>query len=287
MKNVRGVNMRRKRKIEKRYYIIIFLAGILLILGLLIYFVRDKRNPSPVEQVLQDTILFVQKIVATPIRFVTDSISEAKEKNAIYKTYKTLQENEERINAILAKNKELESELLEMQSLLELNQTLVEGTYLYATVSTRNIDTWYQTIQIDKGKKHGVETQMAVVTSKGIIGEVIHVSNFNSTVKLFTGIDSTHKVSVKIEAGENYIYGLLSHYDAQKGTYIIEGIAENTEIEVGASVITTGMGNLFPAGILLGTVSEVTKDHFDLARTVLVKPSVNFDEIRYVSVLKK
>lgn len=279
--------MRKKRKIESRYYIVIILFLILLILGIWMYFVREKRNPNPVEQVLQDTFLFVQKIVSKPFHFVTDKIQESKDKNKIYEKYKELEKQIEQVQAVSAKNAELESELQEMKSLLKFNQTLTESSYLNATVVLRNMDSWNQTITVDQGKKQGVEEDMAVVTSQGIIGYVLHTSYFNSTVKLLTSVDENHKVSVKIEGNEGYIYGLLSSYDTKTGYYKIEGIAENTEIKEGANVITTGLGNTFPAGILLGTVIQIQKDHFDLARTVLVKPSVNFDEIRYVTILKK
>lgn len=279
--------MRKKRKIESRYYIVIVFFAILIILGIWMYFVREKRNPSPIEQVLQDTFLFVQKIVSKPFHFVTDKIQESKDKNKIYEKYKELEQQVEQVQAITAKNAELESELQEMKSLLEFNQTLTESSYLNATVVMRNIDGWNQTITVDKGKKQGVKEDMAVVTRQGIIGYVLHTSQFNSTVKLLTSVDANHKVSVKIEGNEGYIYGLLSSYDTNTGYYKIEGIAENTEIKEGANVITTGLGNTFPAGILLGTVAQIQTDHFDLARTISVTPSVNFDEIRYVTILKK
>lgn len=277
--------MRKRGKIERKYYIIIFFLVVLVILGLLIYLVQDERKTSIVEQVLQDSILFVQKIVSAPIHFVTDKLSETKEKNDIYKKYKELQTRVEQVESIEAKNKELESELQEMKALLELGQTLSESTPISASVIIRNIDGWYQTITIDKGRHDGIEENMAVITGQGMIGEVIHVNPFSSTIKLVTSVDESHKISVKIEGNEGYIYGLLSGYENQ--VYKIEGIAENTGIQEGASVVTTGLGNTYPSGILVGTVTQVKKDHFDLARTILVKPSVNFDEIRYVTVLKK
>ncbi len=279
--------MRKKRKIERRYYIVIFFLCISLFLGLLIYLVRDERKTSSVERILQDSVLFVQKIVSAPIHFVTDQISETKEKNDIYKKYKKLQARVEQIESIEARNKELESQLQEMKALLELNQILSENTPISASVITRNIDGWYQTVTIDRGEKDGIKENMAVITGQGMIGEVIQVNSFSSTVKLLTSVDGNHKISVKIEGNEGYIYGLLSDYETGNQVYKIEGIAENTEIKEGASVVTTGLGNTYPSGILVGTVTQVKTDHFDLSRTILVHPSVDFNEIRYVTVLKK
>ena len=52
-------------------------------------------------------------------------------------------------------------------------------------------------------------------------------------------------------------------------------------------LVTTGFSELFPSGILIGTVKKVTLDNYELTKVVEVTPSVNFDDINYVSVLKK
>ena len=260
--------MRKRRKIESRYYIlIVFIIGILLVGGLM-YAISDQRTLSPIEKVIKDTVLSVQKILIAPFNFFKG-------------------EEVESSKTVEAKNKELESQLEEMKNLLELNQTLGETQRWNATVVTRNIDSWYQTFTIDKGSSSGITVGMAVVNSQGLLGKVIHTSYFYSTVKLLTSVDSTHKVSVKIASGDQFIYGLLSEYDEKKKQYKIEGIAENTNIELGTNVITTGLGDDSPAGILIGTVASIETDHFDLARTVFVKPSVDFDQFRYVSVVKR
>lgn len=278
--------MRKKRKIEKKYWIPIIVLVVIFLLGILMYFIRDQRKPTIVERGLQDVIVAVQKIISYPVRFVTDQIDQNKEKNKVYKKYKKLEAQAEQMEAELARTQELESELQEMKALLELNQTLIEYDYVNATVITRNLDHWYQTITIDKGTKDGIEENMAVVTNQGLIGQILHTNYTSSTVKLLTSTNASHKISVKIEGNDGYIYGLLSGYDTKTKRYHIEGIAENTEITEDSHVVTTGFGSKIPSGILIGTVEETVKDHFDLARTVIVQASVNFDEIRYVTVLK-
>ncbi len=278
--------MYKKRKIESKYGICIIIFVALLILGIMMYVMKDQRKPTMVEQGMQDAILYLERLVSYPIHFISDQIDKNREKNRIYQQYQQLQERADAIEAEISRSHELESQLEEMKSLLELNQTLTEYTYVNATVITRNLDHWYQTITIDKGKKDGIEENMAVITNQGLIGQILHTTYANSTVKLLTSADASHKISVKIEGNGEYIYGLLSGYDEKTKRYQIEGIAENTEIVKGAHVITTGFGGSIPSGILIGTVEETKTDHFDLARTVLVNASVNFDEIRFVTILK-
>ena len=124
-------------------------------------------------------------------------------------------------------------------------------------VITRNIGYWYNTITIDKGKNNGVEKNMAVIINKGLIGNVVSVSNYNSTVKLLTTEDINSKISVKIRINnKKFIYGLLTKYNKKDKTFNIEGIAENTNIPINSFVTTTGLGNSFPSGILIGKVKK-------------------------------
>ena len=79
----------------------------------------------------------------------------------------------------------------------------------------------------------------------------------------------------------------MSGYDADKKVFIVEGIADNVEIEPGAIVTTTGLGSIYPSGILVGKVSGVTTDNFDLGKIIEVKSDVNFDNLSYVTILKR
>ena len=118
-------------------------------------------------------------------------------------------------------------------------------------------------------------------------GKITKVTSFNSTVKLITSDDVNNKISVKIKVNDKYVYGLLSGYDKKKQTFIVEGISDNTEIPKDATVTTTGMGDSFPSGIVVGKVKRVTTDNFDLAKTVEVTSSVDYDDLSFVTILKR
>ena len=156
-----------------------------------------------------------------------------------------------------------------------------------ATIISRNLGYWYNTVIIDKGSKDGIKKDMAVTTAEALIGKVIKVSRNNSTIKLLTSSDINNKVSVQIKVDNNYIYGILTSFNEKEGSYIIEGISDTKNIKIGNLVSTTGMGNIFPSGILIGEVIEIEKDNFDLEAIIKVKPSFNIDNFNYVKVLRK
>ncbi len=273
---------------NKKYYVIVILIIISILLILFQALIKDNRKLTIIEKVIKDTTLSVNKISNNSVNFIKDKINESKSKQKLYKKYKKLEKKYSKVKLMEAKYDEATKEINDLKKILELNNILSENSYMNATIVNRNIGYWYNKITIDKGEADGIKKDMAVINNEGLVGVVIKTSKLNSIVKLLTTNDTNNKISVKIKINDdNYIYGLLTGYDREKNRLIIEGIAENTEINKDDVVTTTGLGNNFPSGILIGTVDSITKDNFDLARTVLVKPSVNFDNLNYVTVLRK
>ena len=279
--------MYNQKKMDKKYFILIGAIVAAVLLGLIAHIVTTDRTLTPIEKAVKDTVLLVQKVAYQPIKFVKDKVVEYQDKQDLYEKYKTLQKKVKETDLIQAEKEELEHQLKSMKETLELNNTLVETEYLNATVVNRNLGYWYNTITIDKGSHNGVEKDMPVIVSDGVIGKVTKVSNFNSTVKLLTSEDVNNKISVKIAVGDKYVYGLLSRYKRKGNTFTVEGIADNIEIPAGSVVTTTGMGDNFPSGIMVGKVKRVKTDNFDLAKTVEVTSSVDFDDLNYVTILKR
>lgn len=278
--------MRRRNRIKKQWIVLIFLA-VVIGLGIIYNTVNDKRSLTKIEGLIKDTGLFVNKIVYSPIELVKKKIVENREKQEMYDKYQELKNKSNNYDLLEAKKEELEFQLKEMQKILNLNNTLNKESYLNATVINRNVGIWYDTITIDKGSKNGIKVDMPVIVNEGLIGKITKVSNFNSAVKLLTSDEITDKISVKIKNNNDYILGLLVNYDLSNKVFIVEGIDQNTDIKEGSVVTTTGLGDYFPSGIIVGKVKQVRTDNFDLAKIVEVKSDVDFNKINYVTVLKR
>lgn len=283
----KGDSMYEKKKINKKYIILIAVFVVAFVLGITNAIIMNKENLSPFEKSIKDATLAVSKIIYKPVEFFKNKIEEYQDKQDLYEKYQELEKKVKETDLIQSEKEELEREVENLKKTLELNHTLSESSYLNATVVNRNLGYWYNTITIDKGSYNGVEKDMPVIVSEGLIGKVTKVTNFNSTVKLITSDDVNNKTSVKIKVGEKFVYGLLSGYDQQKKTFIVEGISDNTEIPEGSLVTTTGMGDSFPSGIVVGKVKQVTTDNFDLAKTVEVTSSVDYDDLSFVTILKR
>lgn len=279
--------MRRKNGLDKRYLLIIIIVMIAILLVILAISLKKERNLNPVEKAIKDVGTFVVKIAKSPFDFIGGQFKEAKEKDEIYKKYKELKEKSDSIDSVIAANENLESEIKKLKETLKLNTALSDQVLLNATVIHRNIGYYYEEITIDKGSKDGIEKDMAVITPKGLVGRTSKVSNHSCTVKLLANDNMSNKVSVKIKTNDDYVYGLISKYDSKKNTYTVEGISQNIEIPNDADVVTTGMGNVFPSGLLVGKVTRTTSDNFELSKVLEVKSAVDYNEIDYVTIVKR
>ncbi len=279
--------MYRKKRFEKKYLLIIAIVVMALVLVILSVALKKDRNLSAPEKMIKDSGTFIVNVISAPVNFIKDKLRENKEKNDIYDKYKELKAKEKQLDSIVAETDNLKEENKKLKKSLELNTLLSDKVYTSATVVNRNIDYWYQEITIDKGGKSGINKNMAVINSQGLVGKITSTSNHNSTVKLLSNETMSDKVSVKIKVNDGYVYGLISKYSSKNNSYTVEGISENTEIPKNAEVVTTGMGDIFPSGLLIGHVTKTTTDNFDLSRVAVVKSSVNFNDIDYLTILKR
>lgn len=243
--------MKRKRKL----FIIILVLFFLL-------FANNRLNLK-LENVFKDIVFFPYNNVKTNNELDKDNIYLKEELN----------------------NKN--NEIIELKELLNLNQITSTYKIINATVINRKMEYFYDEVIINKGKKDGIKNDMVVVNSYGLVGKILKANQNNSIVKLTTSADLYNMISVQINLNGKYIYGILNNYDEKTNSFIIEGIDENIPIEVGSIVSTTGLGNIYPSGIVIGKVVRIQKDNFDLAYTIRVEPAVNFSNFHYVAILDR
>lgn len=277
--------MYQKKRMKKKIIVISVLV-IFLIVGIIVNVVNKNRELTIFEKAIKDSFLTVEKIVTYPFNYVINKISINKQKDDLYDKYVNLLSDYENLKMVKMENEELKKELLELQSLLQIDNVLSSYSYLNASVISRSIGSFSETIVLDKGENSGVVKDMPVVVSEGLIGKVIKTTTFTSTVRLLTANNSNDKISVKIKVDDEYIFGILNGYDILNDTYMIS-VSDVKQDVLNGVVTTTGMGDIFPSGIILGKIVGYETDNFDLSLILKMKSDVNFNDINYVKILKR
>lgn len=277
----------KRKHINTKYIILIIAIIIMAILAIFSYTLKEDRKLNKFESFMKDTIIMSGRIITYPIRIVLNKIDEYNDLKDIRKKYNTILNNVDRIDSLNAENIELRNQIDALKKELDIDYTINGYSYLNATVTLRNISSWYNTITIDKGSYNGIEEGMAVVNSRGLIGKISKVSTFNSEVKLLSTNTTNNKISVSIIHNNEKLYGLINNYNYKDNYLEVEGISNTLKVSIGDLVYTSGLGGVFPSGILIGKVKEITTDEYDLSKELKVEPIVDFNNINFVAVLKR
>ena len=254
----------------------IFLLAILLI-SLTISGIIISNNINLPNLFIKDGVLLIDRVASYPLSFM--------ENNDLKQENEKLTKEIEQLREYQYENEELNQEIKKLKETLDINNLLSDKQYINASTINRNLGYWLEKLTIDKGTNDGIENNMAVLSNGVLVGITSNVSPLNSDVLLFSNAKFPMNVSVKIIFDDQEIYGILNSYN--DNLYSIIGVVDNVTIPPQAKVMTTGLGNIFPSGLFIGYVKEVVTDNFDLAPLVKVTPATSFDNISYVTVIKR
>lgn len=206
--------------------------------------------------------------------------------------YKLKQENDyyrsqlEMLALYRAELEEAYRQIAQLKELADMQTAANEYTLTSAKVIYRSFDTFNHALVINRGSADGVQVNQAVITTKGLIGKVAEVFEDSAVVRLLTTQDVQNKVSVKIQLSPSAsAEAVLERYDPNRGAFVLQLLDTNSAVVKDMTVISSGLGGVFPAGLLVGTVTEVEQLVNAIGMKIYVSPSANFYSFDYVFVV--
>jgi len=167
-----------------------------------------------------------------------------------------------------------------LRKLLDFRKDIEDPT-LSAQIIGKDSTNWCKSILLDKGTMDGVAVNMPIVTYSGIVGRVQEVTNHTAKVLLVNDINSSVAVLIQRNRAEGIIAGSGKDY------CIIKYVGKDLDIKKGDRVITSGIGGIFPKGLIVGIVSKVQKNNYDLFQYVEVVPETKISGLEEVFVVKR
>ena len=195
----------------------------------------------------------------------------------------------ERLRAELALQEQMKTELEELRKenerlsgLLNYSSALGEKNVCAARVIAKSSGVWFRTLTLNVGRNKGVDIDMTVIASKGLVGRGSEVGY--DWCKVTCIIDSSSIVPILVERTRDncMAHGLLegTRGDASMELYYLP--SDRTNLEPGDIVVTSGIDGIYPKGILVGTVTEVFVEG---EINAVISPSVDFMHLEEVAVI--
>ena len=210
--------------------------------------------------------------------------------NAIPQFFYLKQENEalkEQVAELLQYKQyitEFQIENQELRNLLGFRERSFQYDLEAAEVIARDPSNWFNVISIDKGERHGIQKDMAVVTDKGLAGYVISTTHSTSKVMLITDERSSVSAMIQRTRDNGVVKGSID--PAPSGYLKMVFLPHDANLVKGDIVISSGLGGLIPKGIVIGEVEEANKESYELMQHAIIKPSVDFLKLERVFVIK-
>ncbi|QKX51732.1 rod shape-determining protein MreC [Planococcus glaciei] len=264
--------------------LILLLLGVILLVALISFSLRDRDNVSVPEQMIKDVVGAGQMVFSVPAQFITGMFDNIDSLLNTYEENKYLKSRLEEFASVQAEVTDLRSENTELKTLVDKEADLRSYNPIHAQVVARNPDQWEEKMIINKGTDDGVSENMAVMTAQGLIGKVTLTTPNTATVELISTQNPNYRVSAMVIGGKKNVFGLIEGYDVERRELLLKRIDADIKLEKGQQVTSSGLGGIFPKGIVIGEITEITIDEFGLTQLVYVKPAADFTLLNHVVI---
>lgn len=177
--------------------------------------------------------------------------------------------------------RELEVENADLRNLLSMKERTGPGALIPVQVIARDDGPYVQAITIDHGSTDGIKQDAVIITHEGLVGLVEKVDPTSSKVRLINDLNSS--VSVRLQT-ESRTTGVLRG-QSQGNLMVIAYIPQTDVVSEGDVVLTSGLGGVYPEGLVVGKVARVERKDADPFQAAVVESAVAMDKLERLYVL--
>ncbi len=168
--------------------------------------------------------------------------------------------------------REMERENGRLKKLLDFEKP-IKSKSVGVRVIAEDASTWKKNVLLDKGSKDGIKKDCVLIAPEGLVGRVLEVTARTSQAILL--IDPDFRVSARTT--ESRAQGVIAGFGTEKVQ--LRFLSLDSGVSIGEEVTTSGVGSIFPKGILIGVIESIGCDEDGLHLLATVKPSVPFSKL--------
>jgi rod shape-determining protein MreC len=223
----------------------------------------------------------VQASVSTVFGQAEDIASVMRRMTELSRQNDQYREEIDRLQAEIARLRELEVENRDLRNLLGLKQRAGTGELLPVRVIARDPSPFVQAITLDRGTDDGVQEGMTIITWRGVVGRVSRVSPTSSKVLLIT--DTSSSISGRIQSSDSRVTGIIR--GRPEGGLLMQRIPQEETLQTGETVVTSDFGGLMPEGLVIGQIVQIRRKDVDVLQEAVIEPSADMKRLERLYVL--
>ncbi|MCL6516156.1 rod shape-determining protein MreC [Alicyclobacillus sp.] len=267
----------------------ILLAALIVVTVFAGLTVRGRVATWP-ERALMDVENAVAGVFYRPAAQLTAFLQGIHDLRDMYRENAALKAQLQNYSALRAKLTDLEAENARLKQMLGYKQGAgARFRLIPAQVIGRDPGQWNSGMTIDAGRAAGVASDMAVVSADGsLVGRIAQVADNSAKVVLITDTRVGDGVSARVQAqGAEQPFGIVVGSASGAGRLDMTFLSPVAQVRAGDTVVTSGLSDIFPAGIVIGTVEQVHQGAQGLTQSALVQPAADLDYLQEVFVIAR
>lgn len=254
----------------------------LIVLAISLYGISQKdptvAGPTMFESLMIESFAPLQR----GIYYVRDQIS------SFFDHYLFMVAADKENNILRKRVVELENTIYQLEELKRENDRLKEllrfGQEIPREKVLAQIVGWdsssqFRVLRLNKGKDDGIVLKSSVVTHQGLIGHVYRLTAHHADV--ITILDQNMRVDAIVDRTRSH--GIIEGFSPT--LCVMKYVTRTEPVSVGDQVITSGLGNIYPKGLKVGTISRIERESYGITQLIEVTPSVDFRKLEEVIVL--
>lgn len=178
---------------------------------------------------------------------------------------------------------EILAENVRLRALAGFRQGYTQYQLLGASVIARDYGSWTDTLVIDRGTDDGLARYMPVIVPEGLVGFVSEVYRTTARVQLIT--DPRTSVGAIVQRPSSRVVSIVQGNGSRSSVLTFVNLSRAADVLKDDTLVTSGYGGVYPQGLLIGRVSEVTDDPSTPAREAQVTPAADLSRLEEVFVI--
>lgn len=270
-------------KIFKNKLAVVVIILSVCFLSLIGYSVKQEKV-SLIEDGVGSVINSVQGLVYRVGTSIKNSAGDLFRIGSIKKENEELRAENERLKSNATQNEVLRNENSKLRSMLSFANTNDAYDYIGVDIIGLSGNNFLDGYIINKGESDGIKKGMVAIEGKGLVGQVTSVSENWSVVQSLCNANIA--VAGYVPSTEESD-GIVKGYQGNEESFLTEisGLSITSTIKEGDTILTSGLGGIYPKGIMIGTVKSVYEDKAKVVKSAIVKPAVEFNKIEQLLIV--